>query len=260
VRGGFDKRTDVRLKTLACVALLIQCTISSYAEVIDFEAIAEGTALGTVKTSTNAVTFSVGGDVEGPAYVAGVGLPMTAFNPNDTPSSPNHAGSRFLTDEPRGPSRSNDYFLKFAQPVWLVSLEVYDFRVDGGPRIGDSVSLVLYSDDSFQKPVGRTSFVIKGDEPDQNVVPLKVMLECLTASSARIQFSRSDIGTGVDNITFETAVQNNNRQNNPTSPCLVSIESKPDARETSHPMVVASADPSHVTSRSLNGSRKWRSP
>jgi hypothetical protein len=64
---------------IALAGLLLSPSISAATDVIDFESIKEGSALGTVTTPANAVTFGVGpSGPTSPAYVAGVGLPMTA--------------------------------------------------------------------------------------------------------------------------------------------------------------------------------------
>ncbi|HEX5000090.1 MAG TPA: hypothetical protein VFY29_17855 [Terriglobia bacterium] len=190
------------------VSLAMTSGVSAYAaaDTIDFESLAEGGTAGTIKTETNAVTFKVGSTAPTlPAYVAGVGLPQTAWNPNDTPNPATHAGSRFLTDEPRGPSVGYDYFMAFENPVTSLSLDLYDFRPDGGPRIGDNVILNLYADEGYTMVVGQTRYTITGNEVDENVVPLSVRLNCATARTARLVFSHTDIGTGIDNITFETS-------------------------------------------------------
>ena len=43
-------------------------------------------------------------------------------------------GGFFLTDEPNGPSAALDYFIQFASPVNGLSLDLLDFRGDGGPN------------------------------------------------------------------------------------------------------------------------------
>jgi ankyrin repeat protein len=174
-------------------------------DVIDFERFPEGTALGKVTTRTNTVTLAVGSGPTSSGFVAGVGMPQTAFNPGDSPTPSTHAGARFLTDEPRGPSIGNDYFLKFANPIVALTLDLYDFRADGGPGIGDTAILKVYADDNYKTLVGQAIYKVEGRELDQNVVRMKVRLDCVSARTARLQFSRPDIGTGIDNVTFETA-------------------------------------------------------
>jgi ankyrin repeat protein len=139
-----------------------------------------------------------------PAFVAGVGLPQTAFNPGDSPNPGTFAGKRFLTDEEFGPGVGNDYYLRFEKPITSLSLDLYDFRPDGGPRLGDTAMLKLFADDNYKTLVGQSIYKIEIVEIDQNVVRMRVKLDCVAARSARLVFSQPDIGTGIDNITFQT--------------------------------------------------------
>jgi ankyrin repeat protein len=111
-----------------------------------------------------------------------------------------------LTDEPAGPTVGNDYYLRFEKPITSLSLDLYDFRGDGGPQIGDTAILKIYADDNYKTLVGQAIYKIEGHETDQNVVRLKVKLDCVAARSARLAFSKPDDGTGIDNVTFETAI------------------------------------------------------
>lgn len=148
----------------------------------------------------NTVTFSVGSKGAGPGYIAKVGGPQTAFAPNDTPVGA-RAGQYFLTDEPNGPKVALDYFMEFAVPVSHLSLQLYDFRGDGGAPVGSTVKLSLYS--AANVLVGVDSFTIPALLPEGNVVNLAV-LPVAAASWASLTFDRGDIGTGIDNVTIRT--------------------------------------------------------
>ena len=107
-----------KILTFICVGILVLgIARAATADIIDFEGFAPLTPLGSVITPTNNVTFSVGSLAGlGPAYVAGVGSPTTAFVPSDTAAG-GVAGTRFLTDEIAGPSAKLDYFIAFTTPV-----------------------------------------------------------------------------------------------------------------------------------------------
>jgi len=178
-------------------------SLSLQTDTIDFEAFANLTALGPVTTVTNTVTFSVTGG--GTAFVADVGAPVTAFVSLDTPATA-VAGARFLTDETAGPSAALDYFMTFASPVLNLSLDLYDYRVDGGPSAGDTATLNVFSDASFTTLVGSSVFTIPVLNPvDGNVENLSVPSPSAPILSASVVFMAGDVGTGIDNVTFTTA-------------------------------------------------------
>lgn len=195
----------MRIWTRAAVAALVLSVaggMSAFAGTINFEAIAEGTLLGGVATGDNTVTFGVGlATPTALGVVAGVGAPETAFAPNDSPAGA-AAGSRFLTDEVDGPTIGRNYFMTFASAISGLSLQLYDFRVDGGPAIGATATLSLYSDAAFTTLLASDVFTITGGEVDGNVVDLAVALGGLPALSAAVRFSTQDIGTGIDNLSF----------------------------------------------------------
>ena len=178
------------------------------AEIIDFESgFAALDPVGAVVTATNTVTFSVGPGTTGgvgPAFIADVGGPTTAFVPHDTPEAgaAGRIGEFFLTDETAGPSAALNYFIEFADPVASLGLDLIDFRRDGGPSAGDTATLTVYSD-SFSTAVGFDIFTIPLTNPvDGNVERLMVSLGGKVIKSASIVFSTPDVGTGIDNITF----------------------------------------------------------
>ena len=196
-------RSPERFRRCAALAgLLGLCSAASQADVIGFESgFADQQAVTAVATATNTVGFSVGG---GPAYIAKVGAPVTAFNADDMPANTAISGNYFLTDERAGPSTTLDYFLSFLHPVSSLSLNLYDYRADGGAGVGDTATLSVYSDLAMTALLGTDVFTIPANSPDGNVEFLSVAgLDSILAAS--VTFSHTDIGTGIDNIAFETA-------------------------------------------------------
>jgi hypothetical protein len=191
-----------KILTLSTILMFGLFASLASADIIDFETFATQIPLGPVVTTTNTVTFSVTGGLS--AYTATVGSPQTAFAPNDMPAV-NVAGTVFLTDELNGPTVGRDYFMSFAAPVSNLSLNLYDYRVDGGPATGDTATLTVYSDWLRTTSVGSDVFTIPAPNPvDGNVVLLDVPNPSAPILSASITFSKSDVGTGIDNITFNT--------------------------------------------------------
>lgn len=190
---------------LVTLSLLILAP-PAFADTIDFEAgFVDLQPVGVVNTATNTVTFGVG--VAGPTstgFIAAVGPPQTSFVPQDTPAG-GAGGSFFLTDETNGPSASLNYFLSFAQPVLNLSLDLFDYRVDGGPAIGDTATLNVFSDAARTMLVGTSTFTIPNPNPvDGNVANLSVQNPSSPILAASLTFSTGDVGTGIDNITFST--------------------------------------------------------
>ncbi len=190
---------------MAVVLVGMLASPSFGASVIDFENFADGDALGIVTLSDNAVRFSVGGaSPTGLAYVAQVGPPTTAFVPNDTPALAS-LGSYVLTDEPSGPSLALNYFMDFLNPVTGLSLNLIDFRSDGGAGVGHTATLNVYSDLGRTNLVGQSVFTITSGLVDGNVETLGVVNPKGGAiRSAALIFSTGDVGTGIDNIRFVT--------------------------------------------------------
>ena len=193
--------------TLAVASLVMLLGVNAgHATIVDFEGFAALTPLGAVVASDgNVVTFSVAGNSpDGLAYVADVGNPMSAFVPADTPAAA-VAGTRFLTDEPAGPNLINDYFMSFAKAVTDLSLDLFDFRADGGARVGDVATLTVFSDAGFTTAVGSDTFTVVAGLVDGNVENLSVAAPSANILSASLVFSgNGDVGTGIDNVTFTT--------------------------------------------------------
>jgi len=169
------------------------------AVLVDFEGFADGNAVGPVGIAT----FSVGTPGASTGFIAGVGAPQTAFTPNDTPNPATNAGTRFLTDETAGPSAALNYFVDFSIPVTSLSMDLYDYRVDGGPAAGDTATLTVFKDALRTMPVGSATFTIPSANPvDGNVQTLSILAPSGTILAASLIFSTGDVGTGIDNINF----------------------------------------------------------
>jgi hypothetical protein len=201
------------------LAAAICLVLPARADLIDFETLvgfSEGDAIGAIATATNVVTFGVSGGLvapDGPGFLAEVGSPLIAFSgfggADDTPAGGN-PGSFFLTDEPLGgPTQALNYFISFVVPIVDLTLDLYDFRADGGAAAGGTATLQLFSDAAFGAPIGGgfDTFTIPLPNPvDGNVESLSVVLPAgFTALSALLSFDSPDRGTGIDNVDFTTA-------------------------------------------------------
>lgn len=189
--------------SLSAVLLVLGILGPVQADLIDFESgFSDQQAVTEVITSTNAVTFWVGIDHK-KAYIAQVGTPKTAFVPYDTPENLTVSGNFFLTDEKNGPWFKLDYYMSFATPVRNLSLNLYDYRVDGGPWFGDSATLRVFDKDG--NPVGTDVYTIGWPNPPNGSIEwLSVMNPTAPITTAWLEFSRGDMGTGIDNISFTT--------------------------------------------------------
>jgi len=212
---GVESMT-MRIKRLylatACLAVL---AAPARADVIDFEtAFVDQQSVGAVTTATNTVTFSVGKGATpltssgtSDAFIAQVGGKTTAFVSKDNTVNPTISGQYFLTDEFDGPRKKLSYFLLFEVPVLDLSLDLYDYRIDGGPKAGDRATLTAYSD-PFLTVVGEDVYAIP-DDPSQNpqdghIESLAIVDAALPILAVTITFSKGDVGTAIDNILFNT--------------------------------------------------------
>jgi hypothetical protein len=187
---------------LAALIVSFAATPAVQAGFIDFESgFVDQQALGAVNTGDNVVTFSVGTPGGGDAYIAVVGGPTTAFVPLDTPEDTSISGEVFLTDEFDGPSVALDYFMAFATPIESLFLNLYDFRGDGGAPVGSTVTLTLY--DAADAVVGVDSFTSIAGMVDGAIVGLSAAASS-PAVRAALTFSTGDVGTGIDNLRFQT--------------------------------------------------------
>lgn len=188
-----------------CLGTMGAAQAGSITTTIDFESgFSELQPVDTILTGGNQVTFSVGSGTTGgisPGFIAEVGAPVTGFWPNDGGGTAIEAdiGSFFLTD--RG---ALNYFIEFDKTVSSLGVDILDFRGDGGTRDGD-VTLTAFSD-LFSTAIGSTTFTIVPGLPNPNLESLFVDVPGNLIQSASIVYSGRDIGTGIDNITFETEV------------------------------------------------------
>jgi hypothetical protein len=199
-------------RVLLAVAVLVLAAGSvQAATTIDFESgFSDQQAVGTVVVADNSLTFTVGDSLaaRGPAYVAEVGGPKTAFvgygGGIDTTEDLGVSGDFFLTDEELvSQSFSKNYYIEFARAVSSLSLDLYDFCGDAGGGAGAMATLTAYSD-SFATSVGTDTYTVPTPLPNEgNIVSLAVAGD-LRIVSASVTFSTADTGTGIDNIQFST--------------------------------------------------------
>lgn len=178
------------------------------ADLIDFESgYSDGESLNSVVTSTNRVTFVPSGTTS-VYHIAKTGPGLSGFVPDDVPGGPgaDRIGDFFLTDETVPDSnlaQQGDYGFYFAVPVVSLSLDTLDYRTDGGGKKGDMVKLEVFSDPSFLTLVGYSEFEVQPGLTDGAVQVLSIS-GVGPFSSAKISSSGNDVGTGIDNISFET--------------------------------------------------------
>jgi len=175
----------------------------AFADVIDFETgFVDKQAVGAVTTVTNTVTFGVEPCTNPTsAFIAKSGTPQTAYFPKDKiPAT--RTGSFFLSDEKSRPlTVTLGYCISFATPVKNLSLDLYDYH-DSAAGVNDFATLSVFAAGANQ--VGSAVFVIPAGTPDPNVAPLSIQNPTGLISSAQLSFSKPDVGTGIDNITFTT--------------------------------------------------------
>jgi hypothetical protein len=193
-------------------AMMAFWPLMARADLIDFESgFVDQQAVGTMVTATNEVTFSTSG---GSAFLAQVGGLTTAFASQDTPQDQTISGQFFLTDESDGPAAAYDYFLRFTFPVLDLSLSLYDYRGDsGGGGPGATATLSAFADYAMTMLVGTDLFIVPSPPPGKgNTANLAVTNPSTSILAAALTFSHQqpgksghDMGTGIDNIRFDTA-------------------------------------------------------
>jgi len=179
----------------------------AFADIIDFEiGFVNEQIVTVVITATNTVTFGVSPcAAPGDAFIAETGAPVTAYAPGDAIPAGASGGSFFLTNKNAGPNKLLDYCISFATPVNNLSVDLYDYRADGGGSVGGIATLSVFNASSIL--VGSDTFVITAGLPDPNLATLSIpsrqsSLDLI--SSAELSFDSPDKGTGIDNITFTT--------------------------------------------------------
>ncbi|QDU44357.1 PEP-CTERM motif protein [Symmachiella dynata] len=202
-------------------AVLVACSLEAQAGFIDFESgYADLQSVnGAIDTGDNLVSISTTGATGNPtglSYIAAVGEPRSAFTTGTNPgvmndqAVDNRAGEFFLTDEntPGSNVYASDYIFSFADGITDLSLDIFDFRVDGGAQdVGSTATamLTLFSDDAMTNIVGMTSFTadLQNQPIDGNWENLLVVANGV-AVKAVLDFGGLDRGVGVDNINFTT--------------------------------------------------------
>lgn len=159
-------------------------------------------------TGDNSVSFSAKNrnGVSKKVYVVKEGYPVDAYAPGDIiPDYNGHDGGDFFLSEDRnGPSTRFDYFMDFEKGISDLSLAVYDYGAYGGPSKDDYVTLFLY--DVNWNEIGSDSFTLPANAknlPDPNLITLSANATGV-AYHASVMFSKGDVGTGIDNVSFTT--------------------------------------------------------
>jgi hypothetical protein len=197
------------MRSLALVALVGSLSpLPLCADLIDFEDLIceeRQTIGGFFETASNSLRIRLpGGD---PLCIAEVGRSHFAFDPFSSPRNPDGslytAGGRyFLTDD--SPSGWSSYNFAFERPVSLFQLDLYDFRPDGGAVHEKSqVHLRAFRDPAMLDLVGVYSYAANQRDVNGCVTNLVVRGDWIV--SAILCFSGpGDVGTGIDNLSFDT--------------------------------------------------------
>jgi hypothetical protein len=190
------------------------------AGMIDFDDAVSGVAYNSASDSGVTVNFYTGANATVcPCAPAGLGAAYgaepdsadgvtTAFIPGDS-RDPISGGSDsgFLTDEAAGPGAALDYFFAFNVGVPDLSVQVLDFRGDGGAPAPASATLETYSGDDWTGVVGSATFNLAALAADGFVFSLTDLGGGLPIRTARVTFSTPDIGTGIDNLSWTTGTE-----------------------------------------------------
>ena len=175
------------------------------AEIIDFESGFQRLyPITSVKTAHNTVTFATA--IDSSLIVANVGIPKDGFEvvvPGgwiyDIPTGGN-PGSFFAS---HGPERPANYLFDLEWPISEFSLDLYDYRGDGGARPTDFATLRAFADRQRTVEVDTDQYIVPVPHPtDGLVVSLGVAAPSIGALT--LEFSTPDRGTGIDNIRFVT--------------------------------------------------------
>lgn len=191
------------VKPFEASAMMVEAPVKAPAGsvVIDFEdGFVDGQKLDTISVSGVDVTIGTLSP-SGIAYIAEVGGDTTGFAPNDKAHSA-QMGQFFVSDEPDRLSDRFDYSVQFSTEVSNVSLDAYDYRADGGGRKGDTVTLNAYN--AMNKIIGSDVYTITGSEVDGNAYTFGVKADGITR--VELVHSGSDVGTGIDNLSFDIGV------------------------------------------------------
>ncbi|NEQ64411.1 MAG: PEP-CTERM sorting domain-containing protein [Symploca sp. SIO2D2] len=186
-------------------------SLSADAAIIDFETgFQDLEPVNTLVASDgNILTFSVGSGTSGgssPAFIAEVGLPITAFGPDDGEGTffESQIGNYVLTDFTRSSSNpSFNYFIEFEESVSNFSVDLLDYT----EVTGSNVTVTAYSD-SFITIIGSaigsptsTNTTVSLGNTSLNTISLGALGGIHSIS---IIGNIVDAGTAIDNISFTT--------------------------------------------------------
>lgn len=200
----------MKTRAIICALALVMCQLEAKAGFIDFETgYVTLDPVSSINTGDNTVGVQLGNGIGGPAYIADILGDRTSFTSNIGPDNVvgGNPGQFFLNDENVVDigTRAANYLFDFDLPILNLSLDVYDFRGDGGGSVGDTATLTLFSDAAMANAIGSASFVIPALQPvDGNVFTLSVNNPNGFAVAALLDLGGLDRGVGVDNISFET--------------------------------------------------------
>lgn len=117
------------------------------------------------------------------------------------------ADSGFLTDEATGPGVALDYYFTFSMGIPNLSLQVLDYRGDGGAPAPAIATLETYATNNWTgAPIGIAFTGPAVQEADGWVFSLTDAGGGPAILSARVTFSKPDIGTGIDNLQWDDVV------------------------------------------------------
>ncbi|TWU08974.1 PEP-CTERM motif protein [Symmachiella macrocystis] len=210
----------MKTSLMLSAALLLACSLDAQAGFIDFESGYSDLEIinSAIDTGDNLVTISTTGNTNSAfSYIAEVGTPpRTGFTTggnaavSDDEAVDGRAGGFFLTDDTVGDVAINsaDYVFSFADGITDLSMDIFDFRVDGGAQnVGSTATamLTLFSDEAMTNIVGMTSFTadLQNQPIDGNWENLLVIADGV-AVKAVLDLGGVDRGVGVDNISFTT--------------------------------------------------------
>lgn len=218
VRITTNKLSQKMLGTLAAVLVSGATAATANADSLNFEVgFTDGQALsGAISTGSNAVTFTTldGGLM----YVGQVGKPKTAFGRKDLPGS-SDVGKYFISDDNGRPLQRNEYAFSFANPITDLTLDLIDFRGDGGARPGSKAFLTLYSDAAHTQSVGVVEYDLSRPRNPNGYVQELVLRALAPGQYATLTFDvrgRLDKGIALDNFSFTTASGQGNGTTNGT--------------------------------------------
>ena len=177
------------LTTSSC---LLACN-QAHADLIDFETgFVDRQQILELTTPTNKIMISL--NAGGPAEIAEVGGPITAFEPRDDPLG-GFPGRYFMHDGSTAFSRN--FIFIFDNPVSSLSFDLYDFEASGR-----TATLSTFTNQNQTGFVGEDTS--GGSPEDGGIVKMSFTSIDTPFKSAIFELDRIDRGYGIDNIQFTT--------------------------------------------------------